>query len=149
MARLIASWFGCGFIPRLVRGSDEGAGTVGALGAFIPALLLARAGWAAQLTAAAAVTGLSLWAAGRYADEGDPPWVVVDEAAGTFLAVIGVSIGPALIGFLVFRIADITKVFPLVRKAERLPGGLGITADDLAAGLWGLGAAWAAQALLG
>ena len=133
----------------MVRGSDEGAGTVGAVGALIPALLLTRAGWGAQLAAAAAVTGLSLWAAGRFAGEGDPGWVVVDEAAGTFLATIGVSAGPALIGFLVFRIADITKAFPLVKRAESLPGGLGITADDLAAGLWGLGAAWAAQALLG
>lgn len=149
MDMVIASWFGCGFIPRMVRGSDEGAGTVGAVGALIPALLLARAGWGVQLAAAAAVTGLSVWAAGRFAGEGDPGWVVVDEAAGTFLATIGVSAGPALIGFLVFRIADITKAFPLVRRAERLPGGLGITGDDLAAGLWGLGAAWAAQALWG
>ena len=122
---------------------------MGALGALIPALLLARVGWEAQLAAAVVVTGLSIWASGRFADEGDPNWIVVDEAAGTFLATIGVSLWPALIGFAVFRVADITKAFPLVRRAERLPGGLGITADDIVAGLWGLGAAWAAQAVLG
>ena len=92
---------------------------------------------------------LSVWASERFADEGDPAWVVVDEAAGTFLATIGVSIWPALVGFAVFRVADITKRFPLVRQAERLPGGLGITADDVVAGLWGLGAAWIVQAVIG
>ncbi|MCE2528590.1 MAG: phosphatidylglycerophosphatase A [Acidimicrobiia bacterium] len=147
MARAVASWFGCGFIPRRLRGADEGAGTVGALAALVPALLLGRVGWAAQLAAAVAITGLSVWASGHFADEGDPAWVVVDEAAGTFIATIGVSLGPALVGFVVFRVADITKRFPLVRRAETLPGGLGITADDVVAGLWGLGAAWIVQFL--
>ncbi len=145
MARAVASWFGCGFIPRRLRGADEGAGTVGALAALVPALLLGRVGWAAQLAAAVAIVGLSVWASGHFADEGDPAWVVVDEAAGTFIATIGVSLGPALVGFVVFRVADITKRFPLVRRAETLTGGLGITADDVVAGLWGLGAAWIVQ----
>ncbi|MYC84568.1 MAG: phosphatidylglycerophosphatase A [Acidimicrobiia bacterium] len=148
-ARVVASWFGCGFVPRRLRGSDEGAGTVGAVVALVPALLLARAGWAAQLAAALVVVGLSVWASGYFADEGDPAWVVVDEAAGTFIATIGVSLGPALVGFVVFRVADISKRFPLVRRAEACPGGLGITADDVVAGLWGLGAAWIVQGLMG
>ena len=117
--------------------------------ALIPALLLARVGWTAQLVAAMVVTAVSVWASGRFSGEGDPGWVVIDEAAGTFLAVIGVAVVPALIGFVVFRIADITKRFPLVRKAEALPGGVGITADDVVAGLWGLAAAWIAQSVLG
>lgn len=115
----------------------------------VPALLLGRAGWAAQLLAALVVTALSIWASERFSDEGDPAWVVIDEAAGTLVATIGVTVGPALIGFVVFRIADITKGLPLVSKAERLPGGLGITADDVAAGLWGLAAAWTVQGALG
>lgn len=99
--------------------------------------------------AAVVVCALSVWASGYFADEGDPAWVVVDEAAGTFIATIGVSLGPALVGFVVFRVADISKRFPLVRRAETLPGGLGITADDAVAGLWGLGAAWIVQGLTG
>ena len=122
---------------------------MGGLVALAPALLLARVGWVAQLAAAVVVTVLSVWASHQFAEEGDPGWVVVDEAAGTFVATIGVSVGPALIGFLVFRVADITKRFPLVRRAEGLPGGWGITADDLVAGAWGLAAAWAAQAIVG
>ena len=122
---------------------------MGGLVALVPALLLGRVGWPAQLLAALVVTAVSIWASGRFSDEGDPGWVVIDEAAGTFVAAIGVAVGPALIGFAVFRIADITKRFPLVRRAETLPGGLGITADDVVAGLWGLAVAWIVQLVLG
>ncbi|MDE0171218.1 MAG: phosphatidylglycerophosphatase A [bacterium] len=149
MDRVLASWFGCGLILRRFRGVDAGSGTVAGLVTLVPALLLGRAGWTAQLLAALVVTALSIWASGRFSGEGDPAWVVIDEAAGTFVATIGVGVGPALIGFVVFRIADITKRFPFVSKAEALPGGLGITADDVVAGLWGLGAAWIAQSVLG
>lgn len=149
MDRLVASWFGSGLILRRLRGTDAGSGTVGALVTLAPALLLGRVSWIAQLAAALLVTVLSVWASSRFAGEGDPGWVVVDEAAGTLVATIGVSIGPALVGFAVFRIADITKRFPLVRKAEGLPGGLGITADDLVAGLWGLAAAWTTRITIG
>ncbi len=149
MDRLLASWFGSGLILGRLRGSDAGSGTVGGLVALVPALLLAQTGWVAQLAAALAVTTVSVWASSRFAEEGDPGWIVIDEAAGTFIATIGVSVGPALVGFAVFRIADITKSFPLVKQAEKLPSGYGITADDLVAGLWGLAAAWITQAAIG
>jgi len=121
---------------------------VGSLAALVPALLLIQLGWLAQLGAAIAVTALSVWASHQFTDQGDPAWVVVDEAAGTFISTVGLPVGPALIGFAVFRIADITKALPLVKRAEKLPGGLGITADDVVAGLWGLWAAWIAHAFL-
>ncbi|MCY3539252.1 MAG: phosphatidylglycerophosphatase A [bacterium] len=149
--RLVASWFGLGLVLRRWRGDDSGSGTVGALGALVLALALGLIGWEAQLVAAGLVTGLSMWACGRAArgsGEEDPGWVVVDEAAGTFIATIGVSSGAALVGFVVFRVADITKRFPLIRRAESLPGGVGITADDVVAGLWGLAAAWVVQILV-
>lgn len=148
----LASWFGTGLILRRIRGSDAGSGTVGALFALGPALLLGWWGWEAQAAAAAAVTGLSAWAGGAaavQAGEDDPGWVVIDEAAGAFIAVIGVGLVPALGGFVVFRAADITKRFPLVAAAERLPGGWGIAADDAVAGLWGLAAAWLLQWWIG
>ncbi len=149
--RLVASWFGLGLVLRRWRGDDSGSGTVGALGALVLALALGLIGWEAQLVAAGLVTGLSMWAcrrAARGSGEEDPGWVVVDEAAGTFIATIGVSSGAALVGFVVFRVADITKRFPLIRRAESLPGGVGITADDVVAGLWGLAAAWVVQILV-
>lgn len=150
MQRLIASWFGTGLVLGRLRGSDAGSGTVGSLFALLPALALGNLGWWVQLAAAAVVTAGSLWSARTYAVDGaDPGWVVVDEAAGTFLAVVGLDIGPALVSFVVFRVADITKLFPGVDRAEALPGSIGITLDDLAAGLWGLATGWAVTMVLG
>ena len=72
---------------------------------------------------------------------GDASWIVVDEAAGTFLATLGLLGWPAVVAFIVFRVADIAKSrFTGVLQAEGMPGAWGITADDLLAGLYGLAA---------
>lgn len=70
--------------------------------------------------------------------EKDPSYVVIDELCGMFLTVAGhgASLVNVLAGFLLFRVFDIVKPFP-VRNAERLKGGYGIMADDLLAGLYG------------
>jgi len=99
----------------------------------------------ALLTVAAIAVGV--WAAGlegarRSVD--DPGPVVIDEVAGQWLcflvalplAALGGVRDVALFagcGFLLFRAFDIFKPWP-VRPLERLPGGIGIVADDLAAG---------------
>lgn len=114
-------------------------------------LLLHRWGWPAQGLAAVVVVGLSLWSARPFStpEDGDPGWVVVDEAAGTFVATIGLGGSPAVVAWLVFRAADIFKsVFPGVSQAEGLPGAVGVTADDLVAGVYGLAAGWAFSLLL-
>lgn len=147
MHRVIASWFGSGLILHRIRGSHAGSGTVGSAVAFPIALAIGQIGWIPQLIAAVFVTILSLWSARPFAvDHADPGWVVVDEAAGIFVATIGLGWKAGLVAFVVFRIADATKRFPGVGPAEALPGAVGITADDLVAGVWGLAAGWAAQA---
>ena len=77
----------------------------------------------------------------------DPPEVVADEFAGqgvTFLAVpflaapgghLGRVLGMTLAGFLLFRVFDIVKPWP-IRRLEKLPSGWGILADDLLAGVY-------------
>ena len=101
------------------------------------------------MAAVIVVTAASLWSTRPFAgNDADPGWVVVDEAAGTFLAVIGLGAWGVAVAFLVFRIADISKKFPGVAAAERLGGALGITADDLVAGLWALAAGWLVQSLI-
>ena len=72
----------------------------------------------------------------------DPGLIVIDETAGMLLtlAAVPVGLGGAVVGFLAFRLFDVVKPFP-ARRAERLPGGWGVMADDLVAGLY-------AQALL-
>ncbi len=145
MKRLVASSFGLGHIPRALWKSDAGAGTFGAgLGAAIGAVLLATdAPWWATLLAALAATAASLWSAVPFAVGGaDPGWVCMDETAGTLLALVGLGGWPWAAALVVARLADIFKVLPGVHRAEALPGALGVTADDLVAGLYGLGVGW-------
>jgi phosphatidylglycerophosphatase A len=72
----------------------------------------------------------------------DPGFVVIDEVAGQWVALIGSHANwrHALIALLLFRIFDILKPVP-VRQLERLPEGWGIVFDDVAAGLYALGVA--------
>ena len=147
MRRFVASGFGLGWLPRRLRGSDGGAGTVGAVGG----AMLARLLWPAPLWVHVAVTvvfvGLSVWSAQPYSD--DPGWVVIDEQAGVLIALSGLSGVPWLVAFVVFRITDIFKGTPGVGPAERLPAGWGITADDVLAGVYGLAAGLLTSALIG
>jgi len=148
--RLIASWFGTGFIPRRLVDTDAGAGTVGSVAAFVVARLVAPYGWEIQVLAAVAVCAAAVWAASPFSAGGaDPGWIVADEAAGTFVSGIGLALPSALAALAVFRLADIFKsAFPGVAPAERLPGGWGIAADDVLAGVYGLAAGWAVQTVL-
>lgn len=149
MARLVASFFGTGLILRRLRDDDTGSGTVGGLFALLLALALYPVGWWAQAIVFGVVVVASLISTRQFAaSEGDPSWVVIDEAAGSLLATVGLAPGAAVVGWLVFRVADIFKgVFPGVAPAERLGGSLGITADDVVAGLYGLAAGWLFQTL--
>lgn len=141
MHRFVASFFGSGLLLGRLRGSNAGSGTVGALFALPFSLWVGSSlGWWAQLVGAVVLTLAALWSARPLApDVGDASWIVIDEAAGAFVATIGLLGWPALIAFVVFRIADILKSkLTGVVQAESLPGALGITADDLVAGLYGL-----------
>lgn len=144
MHRVVASWFGTGLILGRVRGSHLGSGTVGALFALPVALLVGHwFGWQGQVVAAAVVIAASVWAASPFVGpEGDAGWICVDEAAGAFVAVIGLQFWPGVVmAFLVFRAADIFKNFaPGVARAEGMHGAVGVTADDVIAGLYGLAA---------
>ena len=81
---------------------------------------------------------VAVWAAHRSMTpmSHDPKFVVCDEFIGMWAALLWIPKEWAfLVGaFLLFRLFDITKPF-FVRRLERLPGGLGIVADDVAAGI--------------
>ncbi len=134
----LATWGGCGYFPK-------GPGTAGSLAAAVLAwLVVVAAGCPPHILAflAAALALPAVWAsdrAGRYWQEKDPQRVVVDEVLGQWITLAAAPGGQWkywIAGFVAFRIFDIWKPFP-VRQAERLPGGWGIVADDLAAGLYG------------
>ncbi|MGA9597922.1 MAG: phosphatidylglycerophosphatase A [Acidimicrobiia bacterium] len=145
MRRFIATGFGSGLIPAKLWDADTGAGTFGAAVAALIGLALWNAPCWIDLGAAAIAIGLSLWASAPFAvGHADPNWVVIDEVAGTLVALIGLTGWPWLIALVAARLGDIYKVMPGVPQAERLPGALGITADDVVAGLYALALGWLA-----
>ena len=149
MRRFVASGFLVGFIPSRLWGSHAGAGTFGAALAALAALLWWNQPWWIGALAFVAAFGLSVWSAAPFSeDHADPGWVVIDEIAGTFIAVIGLSGWPWLVAVVVARLADIFKVLPGVPQAERLPGSLGVTMDDVVAGAYGLLAGWVTYGVL-
>lgn len=145
LAWCIATWFGCGLVP-------VAPGTAGSLGGWLAAVAAAAwLGWGrSELIAATLLLLLpAIWSAGRVAAlarHHDPQRVVVDEVAGLWLTLWGATVynwKSAVLAFGLFRLFDIWKPFP-ARRLESLPGGLGIVADDLAAGVWGALVLWIA-----
>jgi phosphatidylglycerophosphatase A len=114
-------------------------GTVGSLPPAALVWLLAP-GDVAVAAAAALVAGLGVWAGGREErriGRHDPSAVVVDEVAGMLVALVGHprTAVVCLVLFLLFRVMDVWKPVP-IRWLQVLPGGWGIVADDLLAGVY-------------
>jgi len=103
-------------------------------------LIGATWGWVGQLVAALVLTLVAYWSTTAVvASEGDAGWIVIDEAAGTFVSTIGLLGWPAVVAFALFRVADITKrPFPGVARADSMLGATGVVLDDLVAGLYAL-----------
>lgn len=134
----LATWFGCGEAPLA-------PGTVGTAGA-VPlrvAMEGLRPGAYAVVTLmitliGTVVSGIVEMMTGKKDDKR----IVIDEVAGYLVATAG-PLPPErakealFTGFILFRIMDILKP-GLARRCERLPGGLGVMADDLVAGVWAL-----------
>lgn len=132
---LLATWFGSGLLPRT-------PGTWGSLASLPFAVAIAALGGPlALLAAAVAVFLLGLRVAELYArrsGQHDPQAIVIDEVAGQWLAIVPVAghLPYFAVAFLLFRVFDILKVWPADQLERRLPGGLGIMADDVVAGVY-------------
>ena len=76
-------------------------------------------------------------AAEKLLKRSDPGCIVIDEMAGMMVTLIGLPFNPitVVIGFIIFRILAILKPFPIRKLDRRIPGGLGVVADDVAAGI--------------
>jgi phosphatidylglycerophosphatase A len=123
------------------------------------------------------IAAIGVWSAGRaarYWQQKDPQRVVIDEVSGQHLTLLLGCLLPVsgsaaaarwtsfpfglitvhtplnwkylLLGFILFRVFDIWKPFP-VRRAESLPGGWGIMADDWVAGIYAAIGLWFARSL--
>jgi phosphatidylglycerophosphatase A len=128
VALFVATAFYAGYAPVV-------PGTVGSLVGLVLVLLLRLTGvGAAEIIVTILVAVAGVWAAGaaETALGGlDPGPVVIDEVFGMLITLVGVPLAPAplICGFVLFRILDVLKPWP-ASLAERLPGGLGIMADD-------------------
>jgi phosphatidylglycerophosphatase A len=87
---------------------------------------------------------LGIWLAERASKRfgvGDDPAIVIDEFAGQWLALLCAPASPVavLAGFVLFRLFDIAKPWPVSVADQRVRGGLGVMLDDLLAGAYALG----------
>jgi len=131
--KVVATCCGIGFIP-------VAPGTAASLAiALVYKLFLFRLSWPFYLMLLVLLGALGLFASAIYAAElgqHDPHRIVVDEASGQLVSLVAVPATWTAVGlsFFLFRFFDIVKPFP-IRRTERLPGGWGIMADDLLAGM--------------
>ena len=109
-----------------------------AVAVVLAAILAMMSPWLLEI-ATLLVCLLGVLAAGRYqtvTSRHDAPEIVIDEVAGQWIALLAVPLDWRwyLLAFLLFRLFDIVKPGP-VRMAENLPGGIGVMADDIVAGV--------------
>jgi phosphatidylglycerophosphatase A len=131
-ALAVATFLGLGYSP-------FAPGTVGsavglALWAVLPGSL------ASQVVAIVASFAIGAWASGvaeRHFGATDPAPVVIDEVMGMLVTLFLVPVGwpGAVLGFFWFRLFDVVKPYP-ANRFERLPGGVGIMADDFMAAVY-------------
>jgi phosphatidylglycerophosphatase A len=118
-------------------------GTWGTLPGIPLYLLLSRLPLWAYLVALILIMIASVYIAERaeaYYGTHDDKRIVIDETAGYLVTMTGVNPGwtVVILGFILFRFFDITKPWPCSAIDRGLPGGLGTTLDDAAAGLFGV-----------
>ncbi len=114
------------------------AGTFGTLPAWLIAWFLIAGNSTTLLVVTILSILLSIWIAGvaeRYMGH-DAKKIVIDEWAGMFVSLVWLPfrIGPYLLALVLFRLFDALKPWP-ANKAEQLPGGIGVTMDDVVAGV--------------
>lgn len=143
----LAFGFGSGLSP-------FAPGTAGTLVAVVLEILIRPFGFDVRLAVTVAVVIAGFWICGESArrlGEHDHPGIVWDEFAGYFLTMLLVPDGWIWIamGFILFRVFDILKPWPIREMDHRIGGGAGIMLDDLAAGVAAGALLMAGSALLG
>jgi phosphatidylglycerophosphatase A len=85
----------------------------------------------------------------RVSGKKDASDVIIDEVAGQWIVLLVIPMEPLWIiaAFLVFRFLDITKIGP-IGMAEKWPGGIGVMADDIIAGVIGAAGLWGLQLVI-
>ncbi|TAL85104.1 MAG: phosphatidylglycerophosphatase A [Rhodanobacter sp.] len=142
-----AGWLACGFGSGL---APVAQGTFGSLAALLPWLLLRELPLPWYLLVLLAGFALGVWAcdvAGRALGVDDHRSLVWDEFIGQWVALLPLLL-PALLpgsgfqwwmlaaGFVLFRLFDVWKPWPICWMDRHLKGGMGVMVDDVVAGVF-------------
>ena len=128
----IATVFGIGYVPVAPGTFGSAAGLL--LWMVLPRSIFIQAAAIVALFILGSITGS---AAERYFHRTDPRQVIIDEVMGMLITLFlnPVGLKGALVGFLFFRATDVIKPYPS-NRLERLPGGIGVMADDAMAAIY-------------
>ena len=146
----LAGWIACGFGSGL---APKAQGTFGSLAALLPWLLLRQLPLPWYALVIVLSFALGVWAcnvAGRALGVDDHRSLVWDEFVGQWIALVPALLAPwwaVLAGFVLFRLFDVAKPWPISWLDRHLKGGLGVMVDDVLAGMFaaivlGVGLAW-------
>ncbi len=134
-ATWVATWGGCGLM-------QPGPGTWGTIGGLPFGIILLMFGGIPALVIAAAICFvIGLWASKHFEKmvrEKDSGMIVIDEVVGVWIAMIPALLTPVsiLLAFVLFRLFDIFKPFPISWLDKRLTGPFGVMIDDVLAGIF-------------
>jgi phosphatidylglycerophosphatase A len=131
--KILATGFGAGLSP-------VAPGTAGTLVGVLICLLCYPLAWPFRFLFVFVISAVSIYVSRRAETlygKTDDQRIVIDEIVGFQVAMLPVAItGLHLcLAFVLFRIFDIWKPFPLGRL-QNFPGGWGVVADDLGAGVY-------------
>jgi phosphatidylglycerophosphatase A len=135
----LATGFGSGLMP-------FAPGTAGTLVGVLICLLCLPMPWILRLLFVFVLLAVSIYVAGQVEkiyQKKDDQRIVIDEIIGLQITMLPVTINVLNLcaGFVLFRIFDIWKPFP-IRNLQGLPGGWGVVADDVAAGIYAGAIMW-------
>jgi len=139
--RILATGLGTGFLPIApgTWGSILAIAIYAAVPGFAPAPGEAGIPNLATILAILLTTAIAIPAASAAEREfgHDAGPIVIDEVVGQWITVAGLAATPMVLigGLFLFRVFDVFKPFPAGRS-QRLPGGWGIVADDVIAGIY-------------
>lgn len=134
LSRIISTFFGVGYFP-------VAPGTLTSFAAILAyKYYLFRLNWPLYLAVLFLLFFIGVYTSTQYASESkkkDPRKIVIDEACGQLLVLFRMSDAwfPIILSFILFRIFDILKPFP-IKKVENFPKGWGIMLDDAVAAIY-------------
>jgi phosphatidylglycerophosphatase A len=134
LSKVISTFFGLGYFP-------VAPGTITSLVVILAyKFYLYQLSWPLYLLIIFFLFVVGVYTSTKFSAESnkkDPRKIVIDEACGQLLVLFRMSEAwfPVLASFILFRVFDIVKPYP-IKKVEALPAGWGIMMDDVVAAIY-------------